>query len=917
MTDINMPEPSTTSPPAAGGSNPDWAAHVRQRLPSSLRLSPTRELEIIDELAQHLDDRWRELVSGGASPAQAEALALAEFRDRDTLARLLAPLRQARTPPPLTPGVPTNQWVEALWRDVRYAARLLRRNPGFTLVAVLTLALGIGANTAIFSVIDAVLLRTLPVERPHELVFFKTMGSEGTSGAPPYPWFERVREDTATFAGMAVFASDEMRVEIDGHAEQVFGQSVSGSFFETLGVPPAIGRLLTTDDEKMAPPVAVIGYDYWQRRFDGSADVLGRTIRSGTRTYTIVGVTPSGFSGLQPGRRVELTTPLAEGSPILRDGGAWWSEAVARLRPGVSAAQASASANAAFQTHMQSVSIDSRLRRTHFQRVETVPAARGLDRLRNRYSTFLGALMALALGVLLITCGNLATLLLVRGEARSREMAIRLATGASTARLLHQLLAESLLLFALGAAAGLAIARVACDALVAFFAIGRNPIELQAVVDWRAAMFAAGVALVAAVLTGLWPAVRALHVQPQDAMRSGDTRVGGSPRGRVATRILIVGQVALCFTLLVSALLFGTTMRNLRDVDLGFTAERVLTLSLDPMMQETADARRAQFWTRVLERMQTLPGARAASLSILTPMSGRDTGEMLSGPNVDTRVPADRIVHVNHVSEDYLTVFGIGVLQGRPLMMADRTARVALVNETTQSELFPGRSAVGETLEFSGNRRYQIVGVVKDSKHQSLRERKRRMVYLPLWQPLEPRDRVTLSVATQQEPMALAGEIARQVRVIDPATLVSDVFDVETQIDATLVGERLLTALGTAFALLALALTAIGVYGVLSCSVAERRGEIALRMALGALPSRVGRDIWWEVQWQLAAGITFGLPAAWATSRLVQALLFDVTPLDLRTYAFALVILVGVAGASALLPVLRAASLNPAEITRQ
>jgi predicted permease len=912
-----MPDPSTTPPPDASGSTPDWAAHVRQRLPSSLRLSPTREREIIDELVQHLDDRWRELVAAGASPAQAEALALAAFRDHDTLGRLLAPLRQAQTPPPLTPGVPAVQSVEAIWRDLRYAARILARNPGFTLVAVLTLALGIGANTAIFSVIDAVLLRTLPVERPHELVFFKTVGSEGTSGAPPYPWFERVRDDTATFAGMAVFASDEMRVEIDGRAEQVFGQSVSGSFFETLGIAPAIGRLLTPADEKMAPPVAVIGHDYWQRRVDGSADVLGKAIRLGTQTYTVVGVTPPGFTGLQPGRRVELTTPLAEGSRILRDDKAWWSESVARLRPGASAAQASASADAAFQAHMQSVSIDPRLRRTHFQRVQTVSAARGLDRLRDRYAIYLGALMALSLGVLLIACGNLATLLLVRGEARSHEMAIRQATGASIARLLHQLLAESLLLFALGAAAGLVIARVAGDALVAFFAIGRNPIELQVAVDWRAAMFAAGVALLAAVLTSLWPAVRAIRVQPQGAMRSGDTRGGASPRARRATRLLIVGQVVLCFTLLVSALLFATTMRNLRDVDLGFTAERVLTVSLDPMLRERADERRPQFWTRVLERMQTLPGARAASLSILTPMSGRSAGERLSGPGMDTRLPPDRVVHVNHVSEDYLTVFGIGLVQGRPLTMADRTAHVALVNETTQSELFPGRSAVGETLEFSGNRRYQIVGVVKDSKHLSLRERKQRMVYLPLWQPLEPRDRVTLSVATEQEPMALAGEIARQVRGIDPTTLVSDVFDVETQIDATLIGERLLTALGTAFALLALALTAIGVYGVLSCSVAERRGEIALRMALGAQPSRVARDIWWEVQWQIAAGIICGLPAAWATSRLVQALLFDVTPLDPGTYALALVILVGVAVASALLPVLRAAALNPAEITRQ
>ena len=648
------------------GSRPDWAAHVRERLPATLRFSPTREREIVDELVQHLDDRWCELVAGGASPEQAESLALAEFRDRDTLARVLAPLRQAQMPSPLTPGAPTAHWLDGLWRDVRYALRVLRRKPGFTSVAVLTLALGLGATTAIFSLVDAVLLRTLPVDRPHELVFLKTIGSRGRSGAPPYPWFERARADTATFAGMAVFASDEQSVAIDGQTEQVFAQSVSGSFFEVLGVQPALGRVLTQHDEKMAPPVAVIGHGYWQRRYGGRADVLGRTITIGPRVYTIVGVTPPDFSGLQPGRRVELTTPVAEDAPLLRNGTAWWSEAVARLRPGVTIAQATASADAAFQAHMQTVTMDAELRRTQFQQAEAVPAARGLDRLRDRYSTSLQALMALAIAVLLITCGNLGTLLLVRGEARAREMAIRQASGASAVRLLRQVLTETLLLFTLGAAAGLVVARVAVDALVGFFAVGRNAIELEAAIDWRAAAFAAGTALVAAVLMGIWPALRAMRIDPQQAMRSGDPRLGGAPRARTAARLLIVGQVALSLTLLVSALLFAMTMSNLRRVDIGFTAERVLTQSLDPMVNggSTADER-GQFWTRVLDRMRALPGARAASLSVLTPMSGRNTGELLGGPGVADRPLADRVVRVNHVSEDYLTVFGIHLVHGR------------------------------------------------------------------------------------------------------------------------------------------------------------------------------------------------------------------------------------------------------------
>jgi predicted permease len=897
---------------------PDWTAHIRGRLPASLHLSPTRERDIVDELAQHLDDRWRELVSGGVTPEQAEALALAEFRDRDTLSRYLSPLRQAQMPAPLTPGAPTGRWLGDLWRDVRYALRLLRRSPGFTVAAGLTLALVLGANTAIFSLIDAVLFRTLPVDRPQELVFLETIGSEGASGSPPYPWFERAREDTRTFAGMAVFATDEQRVEIDGRAEQVFGQAASGSFFDVLGVQPVIGRLLTPDDERMAPPVAVIDYGYWQRRFGGRADVLGRIITVGARSHVIVGVTPPGFSGLVPGRHVDVTTPVDQAWPLLRDGGAWWCDTVARLGPGVTAAQATASADAAFQAFMQGSTIDAQLRRTHFQRAEAVPAGRGLDRLRTRYSTSLQGLMALAIAVLVVGCGNLGTLLLVRGEGRAREMAIRQSAGATGGQLLRQMLTETLVVFLVGAAAGLVVARVAVVALVGFFAIGRNAIELDAHVDWRAAAFAAAVALAAAVVTGVWPALRATRVDPQQAMRSGDPRLGGAPRARAAARLLIGGQVALCVLLLVSALLLVTTMNNLRRVDIGFTAQRVLTQSLQiPATGPAAPARRAQFWTRVLEHVRTLPGVGAASLSTLTPMSGRDTGKLLGGPAMAGRQAPERSVHVSHVSEDFLAVFGIRLLEGRAFTDADRTAHVAVINESTQAHVFPGRSAVGELLEFDRGRRYRIIGVVKDAKHQNLREPSLRMVYVPLWQPLDPAGRVTLSVATHQAPLSLAGEIARRVRQVEPGALVSDVFDVETQIDATVIGERLLTALGSAFALLALVLSGVGVYGVLSYAVAERRGEMALRMALGAPPSRVRRDTWREVQWPIVAGIACGLPLAWAASNLVRGLLFGVTPLDVGAYVLATVIVLVVSVGAAVLPMLRAASINPADVMHQ
>jgi predicted permease len=909
-----MPDAPAGRTGEPGGSAPDWARHVRERLAGSLRLSPTREQDIVDELAQHLDDRWRALVSGGLPPEQAKALALAEFRDRDTLSRSLAALRQARTPAPLTAGDRRGGWLGGLWRDLRHAVRLLRRSPGFTVIAVLTLALVLGANTAIFSLIDAVLFRTLPVDRPQELVFLRAIGPDGASAPPPYPWVRRAREDTRAFAGVAVFATDEQRVEIDGQAEQVFGQAVSGSFFDVLGLEPVIGRLLTPDDERMSPPVAVIGYGYWQRRFGGRADVLGRSLTVGGRSHAIVGVTAPAFSGLQPGRRVEVTTPIDRASPLLRDGARAWCETVARLRPGVSATQAAASADAAFRSQAEAAAGGTDAGR-RFERAEAVPAARGLDRVRVRYSTSLQALMALALAVLVVGCGNLGTLLLVRGEGRAREMAIRRSAGATGGQLLRQLLAETLLLVALGAAAGLVLARAGVAALVGFFAVGRNAIELDAHVDWRAAAFAAGVALVAAAGTGAWPALRALRVDPQLAMRIGDPRLGGARRPRGAARLLIGGQITLCLLLLVSALLLAATMRNLRRVDAGFAADRVLTQSLQiPASGPAAAAQRARFWARVLERVRTLPGARAASVSTLTPMSGRDTGTQLAGPAMEGRPPADRGVRVNHVSEDYLAVFGIRLLQGRAFARSDRTAPVAVITRSTQAAVFGDRSVVGQVLELAGGRRYRVIGVVEDSRHQSLREPRARMVYLPVWQPLDPVGRVTLSVATHQDPMSLAGEIGRRVREVDPGALVSDVVDLETQVDATVIGERLLTALGSAFALLALALAAIGVYGVLGFAVAERRGELALRLALGAPPSRIRRDIWREVQGPIAGGIACGLPLAWASSSLVRALLFGVTPLDVGAYVLATAAVVGVAIAAAVPPMLRAASIDPADV---
>ena len=812
-----------------------------------------------------------------------------------------------------TRAVWVGRWIDDLRQDVRYALRTLRQAPGFATVVVLTLALGIGANTAIFSLMDAVLLRDLPVERPRELVFLRTAGPAGSGIAPPYPYFAHVRDQGSLFAGMAAFATDELQVEVDGIVEQAFGQLASGSYFEVLGLQPAAGRLMTVDDERLDPPVAVIGYWYWQRRFGGDQSAIGRSVSFGDRVHTIIGVTPPEFWGLDPGRRVEVTLPITQARGMLANANAQWFNAVARLRPGVTIEQAAVQAKAAFQSFLNDRDRSTE-RTSRLDRVELTPASRGLDQLRSRFSRPLSALSLVSALLLLVACVNLGGLLLVRGAARGHEFAIRLAIGAGSTRLLRQVLTETLLLFLLGAAAALAVAHVAVDALTGFFAVGRRPIFLDVHFDWRLLAYAATVTLVAGLVTGVWPASRAWRTQPQTAMKQIEARVTGS-RSLAAGRMLVIGQVALSLALMVPAVLFARTMVNLRAVDLGFDASGVLTLSLRPdLPRGTASTGREQLWTRVLESVRALPGVRAASLSVLTPLSGRNTGAVVTLPGlraIDMRL--------NHVSEDYFRTFGIDLLAGRGFTRHDAAGavKVAILNETAARAAFGGRSPIGERIEFGSSGVYQIVGVVRDHKHVSVRDHAPPFAFVPVWQPIDPIARLTLAIASSQPHAATARAVADEVRAIDATTLVSDVIGVEQQIDATLVSERLLSMLGTGFAALVLGLAAIGLYGIVCYSAACRRTEFGVRIALGARRATVASGVVSAALLQVAAGIAVGLPVALVIARMAERLLFGVTPADPTSFVLAAGALVAVACVAAWVPARRACSVDPADILRR
>jgi predicted permease len=874
-------------------------------------LSSAVDDELDRELRMHVDALTREAVESGVEMSQARRAARRAFGSIDVARERCRDARRVTL-------------LDDLFRDLRYAARWLRRAPAFTVTALLSLALGLGATTGVFSIADAVLWRLLPVANPQELVFLKAAGRESVGGAPPYPVFARLRGETSAFTGIAAFASDDLYLEVDGVIEQVSGQVASGSYFEVLGLSPVAGRLTTTADEQSRLPVAVVSHAFAQRRFGGAAQALGRTLGFRDRPFTIVGVTPAAFTGLVPGRHIDVTLPIVLEGALLENADTWWFEAVARVAPGMSREVAASQVDAIFQTFMRGFAPGSptaNMKRSHFDHLILVPAGQGLDQLRRRFETPLQALVLVSGAVLLITCLNLGTLLLVRGAARERELAVRIAAGAGTGRLCRQLLTEALLLFATGALLATGVAHMTVTVLTSVFAGGRNPILVDARWDWRVGVFAASVTLAAGLLTGLWPAIRLVRRGRTSASPHGHgTRVAGSaPLSRVA-RYAVAAQFALSLVLLVTAIMATRTMANLRAVDLGFRPAQVLTMSITALQLGAEPRRRearAAFWRDTLRRVRALPGVRSASLSVVTPLSGRDRGRMVTIAGYEPQGDRDRAIKVNLVADDYFQTFGIDMRGGRPLTASDGEVPVAVVNEAAVTKFFAGRNPLGQTLDFGAYGRFQIVGIASDHKHRAIREATPPMTYLSIWHPIDSPERVTLSVASNRPAAMLARRVADQVRTVHSRTIVSDVLAVDQQIDETLVGERLLSMLATTLAVLAIGLAMVGLYGILTDAVARRRIELAVRMALGAPRSHVAWVTYRAVLWQVIAGVALGLPAALALTPYTSSLLFGVTPHEPSTYVLAIAGLASVALLAAAVPTRRALRIAPADVIRE
>jgi predicted permease len=848
-----------------------------------------------EEMAAHLSRAVQRLLARGLSVEQARKQAEREFGNLVYLQEQGRDARGARM-------------IEELFSDLRYGWRVLRGSPGFSLTAVLTIALAIGGTTAMFTLADRALIRPLPVRDPAQLVFLDVVFTNDQGvGAPSYPSFERQRVQNRSFAGLSAFGVDHMPILIDGEPEQALVQIASGNYFDLLGVPAQLGRTLTPADEKLQPAVAVISHQYWQSRFGGSRDVLGKVITNDGRAITIVGVTPPDFVGLDPTSRVDIALPITVvGDWLLRDNTASWFDIIARLKPGVSAEQARAEASAihhAFLADAVGLSEDRR----RVEQMKLTDASHGETRLRSQLMRPIVLLLGLVALVLVIACANIANLLLARAAARQREIDIRTAIGAGRGRIVRQLLTESVLLFAIGAAAGVGLAALLGAIVEDFLAIGRMPIVLDLDLSFRALLFTAGLCLLAAVLCGLRPALRATRFTTLRA------RAGG---GLPVSRALVILQVAAAIVVLVDGSLLVRTLRNLRSLDAGFSASGVLTLSARPLTELPDEASRDHLWNDVVNRIDELPGVRSAAVSVLTPLSGRDRARRISVPGFEAHDLGDLQVKLNLVSPSYFDAFRIPLRFGRVFSAADtRTApKVAIINEAAARFYFGNRNPVGARINFGTadeNDDREIVGVVADVKHRNLREAAPRFVYVPVAQALEPSTRLTLAVQTSGDPTTMLPAVRQAVHAIDSQILLSDVMTMDEQLDQSLLRERLLSSLSTAFGTLAIMLAMIGLYGLISYAVVRRRNEIGIRMALGATPAAIQRNTLTGASTMIAAGVAIGLPASLFAARAIRGMLFGVSSTDPLTIAGSLLLVAFIALTAAYIPARRAARIQP------
>ena len=835
-------------------------------------------------------------------------------------------------------------WLDRFAQDLRYAARMLRKSPGFTAVAVLSLALGIGANTAIFSLMNAVMLRALPVEEPERLVLFGKGTWGGITDDLPnrswqlfsYPFYRDVQHKSEIFSGVTAMMSlpNDVRVVVSGNIEPepVHARLVSGTYFSVLAVKPAAGRFFT-DDEDGTPgghPVAVMSYSWWQRRFARDWSVVGKTLTIGSTVYKIIGVAPPEFFGTSVGESPDLWIPLAMnaqlppgwgGEKAIRDPSFQALYILARLKPGVSAPQASAQVNLVFNQSLHERvgphPTEKDLSAIQRALIELTPGGRGLSEVRNRFSGSLRLLMAAVGLVLLIACANIANLLLARAANRQREIAVRLSIGASRLRLIRQMLTESVLLALLGGAAGVAFAGWVGGLLVWMVSSGAETLPLRVAPDARVLVFTTLLSVVTGILFGLAPALRATRVELSSSLKEGRGSISTRSRN-VLAKALIVSQVALSAVLLIGASLFVRSLVNLRNVDTGFNKENVLVVGVDTpsLGYKDNDARLTTLYRQVEERVGETPGVRSSSFAFLTFQPGAWTERAFVRGRTPPANPQE--IHNNVVGPGYFATMGLPITLGRGFSFDDNATspKVAIINETMAHAYFPGESPIGRRFGFSAEHSgdYEVVGVVKDAKYENLREKATPMAFYPY--PQRAQFLGDFTVRYTGDARGIVPQIRRAFAEVNGNLPITEVKTLAEQVDNTLAGDKLIARLSSFFGLLALLLASIGIYGVLSYAVARRTNEVGLRMALGARSSNVLWLVMRDVLVLVAIGLGIGVPVALSLERLASGLFYGLSDVDPLPIAAAVGILAVVAGAAAYLPARRASLVDPSTALR-
>ena len=824
-------------------------------------------------------------------------------------------------------GAPMRPSFTVDWRD---AFRSLRATPVVTAVAVLSLALGIGANTALFSILNSLVFKTLPVRDPARLVIVD-------DGEWTNPIWEQIRDRRRQlFDNAFAWSATSFDLSTHGQTDNVQGVLASGDMFDVLGVQPILGRTFTEVDDARTGgpdgPVAVIGYDFWQRRFGGAPDVLGRQLTVNRLAVTIIGVAPPKFLGLDVGQAANIIVPLndralmAGGSEALDGRSNWWLEIMARLKPGQTIEQAQAALRG-IQPQVRAATLpqgwpEKQLAQYLTEPLTLVSAATGESSLRGSYERPLKTILAIVAAVLLIACANIANLLLARAASRRREMSLRLALGASRLRLARQLLAESLLLAGGGALLGLAVAKWGSALLVRQLETTTTGVTLDLSMDWRVLAFTAGVALTTCVLFGLAPALGVSGVAPNEALKAAGRSTSGD-RVLGLKSILVAGQVALSLTLVVGAVLFVDTLSALTSAPLGFQPEPLLVANVTAPAGVGPDQRLALF-ERLQERLAAVPGVSAAAYSVLTPMgNSRWNTRVEPIPGGPTLTGRQRVPWVNVVGPGWFTTFGMHLVAGRDIDRHDvrGSAPVLVVNEAFARRFFPNGTAIGQFISASiagpDSDRFQIVGVVNDAVYTSVRAGFEPTMYVPFAQ-LESVDSSAVLVlrAASGRPETLTRGVGQAIAEVDH-DMAFTIVPFGAQLRAGVRRERLVAILGAFFGGLALLLAGLGLYGVTAHSVTRRRTEIGIRMALGADASGVVRLVMARVGAVVATGIALGAALSWWASTLVASLLFGLGPRDPLAFAAAALALVAAAALACWPPAYRASRIDPVRVLRE